>query len=291
MRIYPDCIVCLLRLALRTARLATEARNVQLDILKDLTSGISELPEDAVPIEVGRRIQDLVSGTTGIADPYKEIKRQCNDLALDLYPRLNKLVRAADDPLPVAIRLAIAGNMIDFAAGSEFDLEKAIEDCLEGDFSVCDYEPFWGKLSAAEVILYLGDNAGEIVLDRLLIEELLRRGKQVTYVVRGGPAINDATLADARYVGLDEMVEVITSGGALPGVMLKYASREFAARFRSADLILSKGQGNFEGLSHEPGPIVFLFKAKCRPVARELGVDQGAMVLRAGRALELEMAG
>lgn len=291
MRIYPECIVCLFRLALRTARLTTADEQLQREILKRLAGEIAELPEDAVPIELGRRIQELVHELTGVADPYREIKRRYNDLALGLYPRLQELVTGADDRLLMAIRLAIAGNVIDFAAQAEFDLERAVAESLEWELSLLDYEPFRERLAAADEILYLGDNAGEIVFDRLLIEELLREGKHVSYAVRGGPAINDATLEDAHYVGLDKAVEVITPGAALPGVMLKYASPEFTARFRAADLVISKGQGNFEGLSNEAGPLIFLLKAKCTPIAHELGVEPGTPVLRAHELVELERTG
>jgi len=288
MRIYPECIVCLFRLALRTSELVTADERLQREILKQLAGEIAELPEAAVPIELGRRIQELVHELTGVADPYREIKRRYNDLALGLYPRLQELVTGADDRLLMAIRLAIAGNVIDFAVGTEFDLGQAVAESLEWELSLSDYEPFRERLAAANEILYLGDNAGEIVFDKLLVEELLRRGKRVTYVVRGGPAINDATLEDAHYVGLDKAVEVITPGAALPGVMLRYASPEFIARFRAADLVISKGQGNFEGLSNEEGPLLFLLKAKCTPIAHELGVEPGALVLRAQELVELE---
>jgi hypothetical protein len=288
MRIYSECIVCLFRLALRTARLATADERLQREVLKHLAGEISELPEDAAPIEAGRWLQEIVGKLTGVADPYRQIKRRYNDLALALYPRLKELVKEADDPLGTAIRLAIAGNVIDFAAGSEFDLERAVEESPEWEFSIFDYEVFLERLATAEEILYLGDNAGEIVFDGLLIEELLRRGKRVTYAVRGGPAINDVTLEEARYVGLNGIVEVITTGAALPGVMLTDCSPQFIEIFKGAKLIISKGQGNFEGLSDEQGPIIFLLKAKCSPIAGELGVEPGAMVLRAGPVFELE---
>ena len=214
-----------------------------------------------------------------MTDPYQEVKRRYNDLALKLYPRLKELLDGAKEPLLTAIRLAIAGNIIDFGISSEFDLEQTIQESLTKEFSIFDYDLFLEILTAAESILYIGDNTGEIVLDKLLIEELLKREKDVTYVVRGGSAINDVTLEDARYVGIDRIVEVITTGTALPGTIVKNAYPDFVARFHAADLIIAKGQGNFEGLSDEPRAITFLLKAKCTLIANELGVEPGAMVL------------
>ena len=129
-------------------------------------------------------------------------------------------------------------------------------------------------------ILYLGDNTGEIMCDKILIEELVRCGKKVTFVTRGEPTINDATLADARYVGLDKVATVITNGSDAPGTRLEDCSPKFVAAFQSAELIISKGQGNFEGLSDVPGPIFFLFKVKCPVIALEVDAKIGTVALR-----------
>jgi hypothetical protein len=193
MKIHPDCIVCLFQQALRTSKLATEDERLQKKILTRLANEIAELEEETIPIEVAGRIQELVGELTGVADPYQKVKRRYNDLALKLYPRLKELVERAKEPLLTAIRLAIAGNVVDFGVSSEFDLEQSIQESLSWKFAIFDYELFLERLASAESLLYIGDNTGEIVFDKLLIEELLRRRKRVTYVVRGGSAINDAT--------------------------------------------------------------------------------------------------
>lgn len=279
MKISPDCIICLFQQALRTSKLATENEGLQRKILTRVANEIAELKEETIPIEVAGRIQELVGELTSVTDPYQKVKRRYNDLALKLYPRLKELLEGAEEPLLTAIRLAIAGNIVDFGIGSEFDLEQAIQDSLTWEFGIFDYEFFLARLAAAESILYIGDNTGEIVFDKLLVEELLRRGKQVTYVVRGGSVINDVTLEDARYVGMDKIVPVITTGTALPGTILKEANSDFVAHFHGADLIIAKGQGNFEGLDEEPKAITFLLKAKCTLIANELGVEPWSMVL------------
>jgi uncharacterized protein with ATP-grasp and redox domains len=271
-------VVCLFQQALRAAKLATEDELVQRDILNQLAVAMPEFPDGTVPIEVACRIQGIISHATGIADPYRQLKRQYNDVALALVSELQPLVSKAEDPLLMAIRLAIAGNIVDFGVDNSFSLEQAVQESLTVDFAINDYPEFQTQLETANTILYLGDNTGEIVFDKLLVEELLHLGKQVTFAVRGNPVINDATLEDARYVGLTQLVEVITPGGTLPGTLLSEASPEFQRLFQSADLVISKGQGNFEGLSEVSRPIFFLLKAKCTPIAKALGVAPGAMI-------------
>jgi hypothetical protein len=264
--------------ALRAAKLATADAQVQRHILDQLALAMPTFPDGTVPIEVACHIQQIVSDATGITDPYQHLKRQYNDAALALYPGLKQVVNEADDPLLTAIRLAIAGNIVDFGVGHRFSLEQAIQDSLTWDFAINDYPAFLAQLEIARTILYLGDNTGEIVFDKLLVEELVQRDRQVTFVVRGNPVINDATLDDAHYVGLAHLVEVITPGGTLPGTLLSAASDVFKQRFYAADLVISKGQGNFEGLSEVDRPIFFLLKAKCTPIAQALEVIPGAMI-------------
>jgi uncharacterized protein with ATP-grasp and redox domains len=286
--IHPECIVCLFRLGLRAARAATNDEDLQREVLTRLAAEIPAVPEGSISPEIGRRVQRIVRQVTGEADPFLQAKRRSNEIALAHLPRLRRRVETAADPLLEAIRLAVAGNVIDLAVGSEYDLEGAIEESLEAPFGIFDYEPFGLALDRARRVLYLGDNAGEIVFDRLLVEELLRRGKEVCFAVRGGPAINDATADDARQAGLEEIVEVIDTGTDLPSILLSEMSPRFLERYFGADLVISKGQGNYEGLSDEPGPVACLLKAKCAPVARNLGVDRGALVLRYRQAPRVE---
>jgi uncharacterized protein with ATP-grasp and redox domains len=274
----------LFRLALRTAEAADADPGVQRQILTRLAGEIAALPDESVSPQVGLRIQEIVQELSGVADPYRDVKRRCNELALKRLPALARMIDEAGDPLLLAIRLAVAGNVIDFAVGPGFDLDRAIRESLEWEFDVFDYEPFKDALAASRKVLYIGDNAGEVVFDRLLVEQLLRRDLGVTFAVRGGPAINDAMLDDARDAGMDELVQVITTGTALPGVILPETGERFRAAFERADLVISKGQGNFEGLCDEPTRIAFLLRAKCAPVARLLGVETGALVLRCREA-------
>jgi uncharacterized protein with ATP-grasp and redox domains len=276
----PQCIVCLFRLASRAVRAAKAEPRVHGQVIDRLADELPRMPEHTISPQIGRRIQQIVREFTGNGDPFREDRRRGNERVLDRLPALRRRIERASDPLLETVRLAAAGNVIDLALASGFDVERAVEESLVREFGVFDYEPFRAAVERARRVLLIADNAGEIVLDRLLVDELLRRGKDVSVAVRGGPAINDAILEDALQVGFDPRVEILDTGSDLPSVVLAESGAPFLRRFREADLVIAKGQGNFEGLHLEPGPIVFLLMAKCGPVARLLGVEQGSLVLR-----------
>jgi len=237
---------------------------------------------------MGQIIHRMVREVTGVADPYKVVKKESNALGLKLYPTLKSAVQESDDPLLTSLKIAGAGNIIDFGPKLTLDHNHSMEQILEESFTQAlhdtlapaQYRAFKEKLTEVNKVLYLGDNAGEIVCDKILIEELIKRGKSVTFVTRETPTINDITIEDARYVGLDDIATVITNGSDAPGTRLSDCSAEFMEAFNSAQLIISKGQGNFEGLSDVPGPIFFLFKVKCPVIAHEVGASIGNVVLR-----------
>ena len=231
---------------------------------------------EAIPPEIGREAYRLISEKTGILDPYAKLKKECTQQALSLYPQLKKRVSASQDRLQMAIRMAIAGNVIDFGANANFDLDKDLEVLLSQTLAIDHYPAFCHALQKAQKVLYLADNAGETVFDRLLIEEL---GKPVVYAVREKPIINDAILQDALDAGIDKVAEIISSGTDAPGTILDLCSESFINIYRSADLIISKGQGNYEGLSDEIRPVFFLLKTKCSVIARDIGVKQGSIIL------------
>jgi len=287
-KVYLDCFPCFMRQALDAARMATDDPAVQRDVLDRVAELLPSVPLQSTPIDMGQIVHRVVQEVTKVADPYATVKKDSNDLGLKLYPRLKKRVRISEDPLLTVLKIAGAGNIIDFGPKLTLDPNGSIEQIVNDSFTRALQEPldsaqylaFKEKLAVADEILYLGDNTGEIVCDKILIEELVQRGKSVTFVTRGAPTINDVTLADARYVGLDRVAAVMTNGSDAPGTRLSDCSPEFMEAFESAQLIISKGQGNFEGLSDVPGPIFFLFKVKCPVIAREVEARIGAVVLR-----------
>lgn len=281
MRVYPECIPCFLRQALEAARRVTENKKEQREVLSEVAALIPNLPMDATPVDMGRQIHRTVNAVIGSVDPYREVKREYNDRALLLYPQLKQRVNNSPDSLLTAIKLAAAGNVIDFGIGVKFDLSQSIEQSLGEKLVGCDYALLSERLRQVEEILYLGDNAGEIVLDKIVVEELVAKGKKVTFVVRGKPIINDVTLEDASYVEMDKVAKVISSGCDAPGTALCYCDSDFIEIFEKSRLVIAKGHGNFEGLSEENRPLFFLLKVKCLVVAAELGATLGSIVLRA----------
>lgn len=279
MNSYLDCIPCFVRQALDAARMATDDPASHEQMLRDVLRMTSEMNLTDSPPAVGQRIHRRLRELTGIADPYAAVKQRFNRMALDMLPELRSRIAAAQDPFEAASRLAIAGNIIDFGPKGNTTEQDAL-DAIANAFT----EPLHGDLPAfqdavghAEHILYLADNAGEIVFDRVFIEHLLP--KQVTLAVRGAPVINDATMEDAEAAGLTELTEVIGNDSDGPGTILGDCGETFLDRFHAADCIIAKGQGNFETLSEEFAPLFFLFKAKCPVIAAHAGVPLGAQVL------------
>lgn len=282
MKAYLDCYPCFFIQTLKTSRMITSDEREILQILNEVSSSIPKIPFGVTPAEIGREVYRIISQKTGVEDPYREVKERCIHQALSLYPELKKLISSSKDRLMTAVRLSIAGNVIDFGANADFDLKRDIETILSQDFSINHYQKFCELLEKARKILYLADNAGETVFDRLLIEELHR---PVIYAVREKPIINDATLEDALLSGIDKVTEIISSGCDAPGIILKFCSDDFLKVYRSADMIISKGQGNYEGLSDENRPIFFLLKAKCQVIARDIGIEEGSIILAEARRL------
>jgi len=279
MQTYHDCIPCFLKQALNAARLATSDTAVHEHVLRRVLSDTADLNFNQPPPLMGQRIHQIIREATGSADPYDSVKKHYNQLGMALYPDLKKTVGQSDNPLETAIRLSIAGNIIDLGAAESVDeaevtsvIEQSLTQALEGSISA-----FQNAMAKAENILFLGDNAGEIVFDRLLIETLQR--DHITYVVRGGPVINDATRSDAEFSGMTELVDVIDNGTNAPGTLLDQCSGAFKKAFHNADLVVAKGQGNFESLSDADPHIFFIFKVKCPVIAAHTGCPTGSMVI------------
>ncbi len=263
--------------AFRAAKVATDDDEKIKEVLNSIGEMVRSISLDNTPPETGNIVYQKIREITGNNDPYQKIKKDNIDEALSLYPELKELIEKSDDRLLTAIRIAIAGNVIDLGVNKNFNIVDDLKKILKQDFAFCDYEEFKNQLSKAKSILYLGDNAGESVFDKLLIEEL---GKPVTYVVREIPVINDCVIADAVASGIDEVAEIISSGSTAPATILNLCNLEFIDRFEDADLVISKGQGNFEGLSQVNRSVFFMLKAKCPVIARNLNVKENDIVLK-----------
>ena len=285
MHIYLDCFPCFLRQALDAARFATNDQEVHETVIRAVLRLATEMDMCQPPPVIGQQVHRLIRRITGEQDPYREQKHRSNELALRLYPEVRPEVERAPDPIEAAVRLAIAGNILDFGVNSSLQYsyaEEVITGALKEEFDGTDLPVFVDGVNEAGNILYLGDNAGEIVFDRLLIEALPH--DKVTFVVKGSPVINDVTMEDAETARLTELVEVIENGSDGPGTILEGCSPQFRQRFDQADLIIAKGQGNYESLSDLDKNIFFILKAKCPVIAGDLDCQTGDMILRQNRA-------
>ncbi len=289
MKTYLDCIPCFFKQALEASRIAGANQRTQKKIFDKLSEILSDISLTASPPEIGRVIYGLVNEITSKKDPYRKIKDKSNKLALKLYDRLKEKVFRSDDRLLTAVELAIAGNIIDYGVKNSLDVDKELNKILHEEKKVLkkenerffNFSHFKQVLSKAETILYLADNAGETVFDRILIEEIKRsyKDKKVIYAVKGKPVINDALAEDAYICGIDKIAEVISCGSDAPGTVLFLCSKDFLKVYKGADMIISKGQGNFEALSQQKRPIFFLFMAKCPVVSKDVGCDVGDIIL------------
>jgi hypothetical protein len=276
MKTNANCVPCFLRQAAETLDRININADKKEEILKKVNKAISRVSFEKSPPHIAREVYKVITQETGIEDPYKKEKKHANDLVLKLYPELKQRVVQADDMLFEALRLAAIGNIIDLGAKSTFNLEEELQEDLNTKFKIFDFKEFKENLKKAKNILYITDNTGEIVFDKLLIEQIK---KPVVAALRGKPAINDATLEDALYCGLDKVAQVISSGSDGPAAILDSCSKEFLDIYMKADFIISKGQGNFEELCNRDENIFFIFKAKCPAVADHLGVGVGDMIL------------
>lgn len=287
MRTYLDCIPCFFRQVLEGARIINASVEQQKRIIDGFARRIPEISLNASPPEIAGFGYALLTRISPSKDPYKEIKQKSNRIALRLLGKLRKKVSCSQERLLTAVELAIAGNAIDFGVKNNLNVNKELKKILAEENknvhkkSVFHYPEFKRALKSAKNILYLADNAGEVVFDRILIEEIKKEypDKGIIYAVKAQPIINDALLEDAKICGIDKITRVISNGTDAPGTTLNKCSKEFKNIYRDSNMIISKGQGNFESLSQEKKPIVFLFMVKCPVVAKETASKIGDAVL------------
>ena len=277
MKSYLECYPCWVRQSIEASRLAGADESQQYRIMRQVITELQNFPIEETPPEMAYRIHHIVRNSLGNGDPYRSAKQASTRQALALYPRLKALVAESHDPLDTAMRISVAGNIIDLGVTQDYDLDGNLERVMQESFAIDHFSQFRQAVAANREILFIGDNAGETVFDRILIETL---DIPVTYVVRGGPIINDVTHEDAVAAGLDRVATIVDSGVAVPGTLLNHCSQEFQHRFHAAHLIIAKGQGNYEGLSGLDAPIFFALQAKCPVIATDLGVPLKSFILK-----------
>jgi len=277
MKTFLDCFPCFVEQAVRASRLVTDDEKVIKQILDEVGSHFQDIPLSATPPETGEFIYRRIREITGVNDPYKNLKRASIKEVLSIYPVLEEMIAQSDDPLLTSIRLSTIGNILDFGIKRKYKLTEEIGKITDMEYAIFHYKEFREHLDRASSVLFIGDNAGESVFDKLLIGEL---GKPVTYVVRETPVINDSTMNDAIESGLLDVAEIISSGSTAPGTILNLCNESFLERFKDADLVISKGQGNYEGLSGVDRTVFFLLRAKCQVIAQNAGVQLNDFIFK-----------
>lgn len=285
MKLEYECFPCVLQQTINYIRAFVSDQKLQREIMNGVLNLLYKNSLDVTPPELGRQVYQLIGEITGNTDPFKEIRHKDNQTILKMYQELKGIIYDNPDPIKTAAKLAIAGNVIDYGANhGVIGLEMLSNQINQVDLAVNHLAELLEDLDGVEHVLYLADNAGEIVLDKLFIEMIrqfhISNSFAITVVVRGEPVINDAIKDDAIYIGMDKYVRIIDNGDNAPGTILKNCSAEMQKYFNDADLIISKGQGNYETLNEECQRIYFLLQAKCPLIARNLGVNQGDLVLK-----------
>lgn len=282
MLVRPDCMPCYLIQCLTALRQADINEDKQQAFLESISSELAALSAKRTPSHNSSLIIHRCYELAGVSDPYAKAKRDSNQHAMRIYDQTD-FDPTADDALLLALKLAVAGNVIDLGIQSDYDIDSNLADVMQTGFDPESLDDFEQCLRSAAGVFIVGDNSGEIAFDKALVSVLLAMGKSVIYAVKGGPVLNDATRHDAAMVGMDDLVPVVDTGNAFLGVEWDACSKEFQDTFGEADLVIAKGQANYESLegSSQAGTkTFFLLKAKCPVVADNLGVSLGSWVLR-----------
>ena len=275
MKTYLECIPCFVKQALRVAQISTNDKTKIKKILDHTGLLIPKIPMELSPPEIATLVYNEIKKVTGNIDPYKNEKLKNIHKAMLLIPELHEIINNSENSLFTAAKLAIAGNVIDLGIYESVNIEKEIYHSIEQSLTINDFDKFLNKLKKAKNILYIGDNSGEAVFDKMFIQQI---DKPLTFVVRGEPILNDITLIEAKLIGIHKVAKIVSSGTKAPGNVLNDCDPEYLEMMDKADLIISKGQGNYEALSDTNYPIFFLLKAKCSVIAREIGVEVGSLL-------------
>lgn len=284
---HVDCIACIVNKANKLADLYIKDKRKKYKFMQGVLKEILNTGYDRSAPLIEAKMTRIARQVTGIADFYEQDKRYFNDLLLSLEQEVETVILKGEDPLAEALKAALAGNIIDFSALNDVssDLVKNIlfKTMTEQTLNLFTYNRLLDNLSNSKGLLYLGDNAGEIVLDKLLIKFIKKRfpNLSITFATRGAPISSDVTETDAYYVGMDQYADIINNGTDLPGTDLQEVSGSFEEVFTTAEVIIAKGQGNFETLTDSGKNIYYLFLCKCNVFIKKLNSGQFVPIFRA----------
>ncbi len=286
-----ECLICQIKSLEKRIEKFEIPLNKRNQVVGDIVKVIASIDlETAVSPEVTRMVLERLKSESTVEDPYHREKEAGNAEMMSKYEEFKNLVLTSANPFDTALRLAIAGNIIDFGPAHTFDVATTIDKVLHSDFAIDHSTELYQEIKKAKTILYLADNCGEIVLDKLFLETI---GKpKVWLAVRGNPVLNDATEKDARAVGIHQVAEIISNGDDAPSTLLHRVSPGFREIYNKADLIISKGMGNYEGLMQEDDPrLFFLLMIKCQVIGSKTGTEMGQFVVKrsAGKLQQIKV--
>jgi len=281
MNLKPDCLSCLLNQSLRVTKHLNLDEKTSQKMMKIASASIAKYGEVSPPVAAADLYPKL-GAVIENDDVYKELKELSTKEAMKLLPKVQKEVHSVSD----ALKSAVAGNVIDFATPNHFDLTTEFEKVFDTDFTIDNEKDFLAKLKKAETFMIIGDNVGEHVFDKLLLETLSTEypNLKLYYAVRGKPIINDVTLLEAKEIGIDTVCNLVDSGVDTAGLAYEYASKKFMKLYNSVDLIIAKGMGNYECLEGVKDERIFhLFKVKCDVVSTDVGAELGSLIFMQNR--------
>jgi uncharacterized protein with ATP-grasp and redox domains len=285
MKMKPQCVPCLIGRVLFETEEVDPSKSVETVKVATRILG-EEFGPGTCSATVATGVHRETYRILGTDDPYRELKRRSNDISLGLYPEAEAFVEAADDRLKAAFLCAVVGNVLDFGIGTGFDspekLREEFGQLLGEGFGHDEVHSIRGLLEQGKDIVYLADNCGEVVFDRLALKEINRLGVRVTFAVKGQPILTDATLADIDGLGIEDIVdEVVETPGFAVGVDVAELNGTFGERLRACDLVIAKGMANYESLSEtDIGPVAYLLRTKCDPIADSIGLRKGMNVAK-----------
>lgn len=287
MRLSIECLPCLINQAVRLAKAKIDNEEIRRSLMQRVISELANLDANSSSPYAAHKIQDVIKQYLNHPDPYQEEKHYYNTEMLKLENDFLDLIKAADDQISTALKLSAAGNIIDFGPGHELSRERVlavIDETMQRAFEYETLEALQSRLSRCESLLYLGDNCGEIVLDKMFVRTIKEHYPRikVQFATRGKPILNDVTEEDAYLVGMDAYAEIVNNGTDIPGTELKYCSPQFLEIFNHSQVIIAKGQGNFESL-HGCGRenLYYIFMCKCNLFMEKHNAQQNDIVLMA----------
>ncbi len=277
MRTFPECYICILQQAQSEMDLLDIDIEIQVDAMKKMLQILGKSDGSETPPYLSDQLHSILREIPGYSNPYAEAKRNSNQIALGFLNKLRDLAKQGSDPLEQGLKIGAAGNIVDILNAREYHLWDEVENVIRQDLLGGGLGNFRRMLSESSYLLYLADNAGETVFDRVFIETL---DIPVIYVVKGGPILNDATMDDALESGINQVAEIVDTGSSAPGTILEICSQDFKDLFDEAPLVLAKGQANFETIEEQGEKVFYLLRAKCPLIARVIGEPHGSLILK-----------